>query len=605
MHTAHSHTTIHKQFPLGELLAKTWMKWAVLFFLFASIFGLAMRYFHIGEIPYFEYKHLLHAHSHLALLGWGYLLLSGALVFTFVKDNTRLKIYRNLLILAVIANIGMMLSFPVQGYGLYSIVFSTFHLLVSYGFAYYFLQDLSKIENKASVKLIRYSIYWMVLSTIGLWAIAPIAATLGRLHPLYFMSVQWFLHFQLNGWFVYALLGLLTNFAIQKGFIVRISKITFTILHLSLFLTYALAVSWSTPIEFLYYFNFLGVLLQGIAYFMILKSSRFLSSDFLKIPHHWIDGMIYLGILSLAAKAIIQITLIIPEVATMAFTIRMYVIGFIHLVMLGAISFGIGGLIVKNGWLPDNQISKWAWITLSLGFISSEILLLGQGTLLWAKMGFIPHYHLLLFFSSSLFPLALILLMVSMGRNLKKSSGNPILNQSKFKFQNSINKQTMKISMLMSFGAALLLMISCGGGGGENQGSYTPPSTKTEKAADPKGIGETKNVDLGEGIDESMASNGKAILDMKCTACHQYNDKRLVGPGFEGVTNRRRPEWIMNMITNVEVMLDEDPVAQALLEECLTRMPNQNISVGDSRDILEFLRKNDLERAGTKDAAIN
>jgi len=51
----------------------------------------------------------------------------------------------------------------------------------------------------------------------------------------------------------------------------------------------------------------------------------------------------------------------------------------------------------------------------------------------------------------------------------------------------------------------------------------------------------------------------------------------------------------MNMVTNTDAMLDQDPVAQELLELCLTRMPNQNISIGDARDILEFLRKNDGE----------
>lgn len=162
----------------------------------------------------------------------------------------------------------------------------------------------------------------------------------------------------------------------------------------------------------------------------------------------------------------------------------------------------------------------------------------------------------------------------------------------------------MKSSVILSIGIAAFLLTSCGGG--SNQGTYTPPSAEpaAEKAADPKGIGEIKSVEIGEGIDEALANKGKAIVDMKCTACHQLNDKRLVGPGFQGVTNRRKPEWIMNMITNVDVMLDQDPTAQALLEECLTRMPNQNISVGDARDILEFFRKNDLEKAGSKDGAL-
>jgi hypothetical protein len=49
----------------------------------------------------------------------------------------------------------------------------------------------------------------------------------------------------------------------------------------------------------------------------------------------------------------------------------------------------------------------------------------------------------------------------------------------------------------------------------------------------------------------------------------------------------------MNMITNTEAMLDEDPAARKLFEECLTRMPNQNVALADARDVLEFLLKND------------
>jgi len=57
------------------------------------------------------------------------------------------------------------------------------------------------------------------------------------------------------------------------------------------------------------------------------------------------------------------------------------------------------------------------------------------------------------------------------------------------------------------------------------------------------------------------------------------------------------------MITNTDVMLAEDPTAQKLLEECLTRMPNQGLSVGDARDVLEFLRQNDEAKLGKRDEA--
>jgi mono/diheme cytochrome c family protein len=110
-------------------------------------------------------------------------------------------------------------------------------------------------------------------------------------------------------------------------------------------------------------------------------------------------------------------------------------------------------------------------------------------------------------------------------------------------------------------------------------------------------------VPLTDPLEENMITTGKAIYEMKCSACHKLTDQRVVGPGWAGITNQRHPAWIMNMITNVDVMLAEDPEAQKLLEECLTRMPNQGVSIGDARAILEFMRKNDMETVGEKDQA--
>lgn len=125
------------------------------------------------------------------------------------------------------------------------------------------------------------------------------------------------------------------------------------------------------------------------------------------------------------------------------------------------------------------------------------------------------------------------------------------------------------------------------------------PSTSAPEAVitDPtKGIGAVKNVTLKSPLEEERIQRGLAIFEMKCSACHKLDETRVVGPGWKGVTSRRKPEWIMNMVTNTDVMLDKDPDAQKLLELCLTRMPNQNISIGDARDILEFMRKNDGQK---------
>ena len=49
----------------------------------------------------------------------------------------------------------------------------------------------------------------------------------------------------------------------------------------------------------------------------------------------------------------------------------------------------------------------------------------------------------------------------------------------------------------------------------------------------------------------------------------------------------------MNFVTNTDEMITKDPQAQAMLELCMVRMPNQNLSDDDARKVLEFMRKND------------
>ncbi|MBK6902387.1 MAG: cytochrome c [Saprospirales bacterium] len=142
-----------------------------------------------------------------------------------------------------------------------------------------------------------------------------------------------------------------------------------------------------------------------------------------------------------------------------------------------------------------------------------------------------------------------------------------------------------------------LFAYACGNGSAETPTDGSTPSSMVadEPADDGKGVGEIKEVALNNPLDEAMVARGLGIYDLKCSACHKLTDQRVVGPGWKGVTERRKPEWIMNMTTNVDMMLDKDPAAQKLLEECLVRMPNQNMSLADARDVLEFMYSNDAK----------
>jgi hypothetical protein len=108
-----------------------------------------------------------------------------------------------------------------------------------------------------------------------------------------------------------------------------------------------------------------------------------------------------------------------------------------------------------------------------------------------------------------------------------------------------------------------------------------------------RGAGRFTEVEISPTLNKVMAADGKKSFDIKCSSCHKLTDEKLVGPGWAKVTERRQPAWIMNFMTNVDEMIDKDPEAQAMLEICLVRMPNQNIGDKEARDLLEFMREND------------
>lgn len=123
---------------------------------------------------------------------------------------------------------------------------------------------------------------------------------------------------------------------------------------------------------------------------------------------------------------------------------------------------------------------------------------------------------------------------------------------------------------------------------GQTAGAGTNPSYDPNR-----GEGKFTHVDISPSLDKEKAEAGEKIYNVKCSACHKLSDEKLVGPGWKGVTQRQTAEWIMNFVTNTDDMINKDPKAQAMLEICLVRMPNQNLSDDDARNVYEFMRKND------------
>jgi mono/diheme cytochrome c family protein len=142
----------------------------------------------------------------------------------------------------------------------------------------------------------------------------------------------------------------------------------------------------------------------------------------------------------------------------------------------------------------------------------------------------------------------------------------------------------MRIILILIFSAFLTFHCS----EKSDSSNQTTEGVKTP----PQGIGPISKLELSGSIDSSMADKGKQIFEMKCSACHKF-EERVVGPALKDITKRRTPEWIMNMILNPVEMTQKDTVAQDLLAEYLTQMTFQNISETEAREILEYFRQID------------
>lgn len=151
--------------------------------------------------------------------------------------------------------------------------------------------------------------------------------------------------------------------------------------------------------------------------------------------------------------------------------------------------------------------------------------------------------------------------------------------------------------IILPLAVCALFAVGCGSKEEAEKAAEAAPKPSELLAGKPEVHGsEIKAVELTTPLNQEWVAKGKATYEMKCLACHKLTSVKLVGPGWEGITKRRKPEWVMNMITNVDMMLEKDEEAQKLLEQCLVRMPNLSIPQDDARQILEFMRSNDGEK---------
>ncbi|MCV2487110.1 cbb3-type cytochrome c oxidase subunit I [Flavobacterium sp. SH_e] len=392
---------------------KSWILCCFFNFLIACVFGLLMRFMYLFPLDFLNYSFLLHAHSHVAMLGWVYLIVYVLVVHFFIpKEKSQKPIYNRLFWMTEFSVVGMMIAFPIQGYALFSIIFSTMHILLSYVFCRLIWEDCLT-DKSPSQRLLLVSILFMILSTFGVWCLGPAVSTLGKQSAFYQIAIQFFLHFQFNGWFILAILALFLKQFQSKIDEAKFKKFYFLII-ISTLLTLAFPVRWYMENQILSYINVLGVLIQLGAFIYFYKMLQPQINHFRNALDKTTKAVYGLALCSLFLKVGIQLLTIFPNLAEVSHQIRNFVIGFIHLTTLGIITGFLFGILLQNKMLSANSKSlKTGVKCFILGYILTEVLLFLQGWFFFFGEGSIPGYFQSILIFSILLVLGLILIMAS------------------------------------------------------------------------------------------------------------------------------------------------------------------------------------------------
>lgn len=393
-------------------MKKSWLLCTFSNFFIASLMGLLLRWMYVAPIAGVNFQFLMHGHSHVAMLGWVYMMLYCLIFHFFVpKEKQQKPIYNQLFWTTELAVVGMMIDFPAQGYAFASILFSTLHIFCSYYFCYLIIKDANP-TTLAEKKLLRTALFFMIFSTLGVWCLGPAVSLLGKASAFYQIAIQFFLHFQFNGWFLFATLAL---FFKQAKLIIEAKKfrIFYNLFVASTFLTLALPVSWYLPNPVFYWLNALGVMLQLYAAVLFIQFIRPQFQSFFAILPTIIKIVYGFALFSLALKVVIQLVVLFPELAQVSHQIRNFVIGYIHLTMLGIITGFLFGFALQNDFLNSrNRIQTWGIAIFLFGFFITEILLFLQGIWFFLGKGRLPNYYQNLFLYSIFMPAGLIMVSV-------------------------------------------------------------------------------------------------------------------------------------------------------------------------------------------------
>ena len=382
--------------------APFWLKISFINLLFVAILGLLMRYKIGFEFPFLNQKNLQQAHSHFAFAGWiSHTIMVLMLVFLANKKpkstNVLWKKYNIVLSANLLCAYVMLIAFIIQGFALITIVFSTLSIIVACVFAYLYFQDLKPVPKDDLAKnWFKGALFFNIISSLGNFALAYMMITKNIHQKEYLVSVYYYLHFQYNGWFFFACIGLLVGLlelrASENAFYERFFYLFFA----ACIPAYFLSTLWLDLPIWIYLLTVFAAIIQVYAWFKFLAIIIKTKAKIINNYPTFLRNIILLAGFALTIKLFLQLGSTIPALSQLAFGFRPIVIAYLHLILLAVISLFLLVYIFATNLIPMNNGLKKGLIIFTIGVFLNEIILAVQGIAGFSYTG-IPYVNELLF----------------------------------------------------------------------------------------------------------------------------------------------------------------------------------------------------------------
>lgn len=391
-----------------------WIRICLFNLFLVALLGCAMRYKIAFSLPWLPQKNVLNAHSHFAFAGW----LSQVLMTLMVQyigrhSNLNVRKYNWLLWANLLTAWGMLLTFPWEGYGIISIIFSTLSIFASYAFAIVYWRDLNRLpEPRISHNWFKAALLWNVISSAGPFFLAYMLATHTMHEHWYLGAIYYFLHFQYNGWFFFACSGLLYGNNQKIG---ASAKRIFWLFAIACAPAYLLSILWAHLPSGAFTLTCIAAAMQLVAWAMLLTEAAKKRIAAIESVQPTVRVLLIFAAIAGSVKFLLQTGSLHPDLAKLAFGFRPIVIGYLHLVFLGLLSIFIIAvlkhmdLILPGGW------RKKGLVIFVGGIVLQELLLLIQGVMAINYTG-IPFINEALFVSALVMFLGICMLNLGMRR---------------------------------------------------------------------------------------------------------------------------------------------------------------------------------------------